>query len=364
MSLPLRQILQDEIQKAGFITFRRFMELALYCPESGYYHGHIREIGKRGDFYTSVSVGPLFGELLAFQFAQWLEHSGEPHLNLVEAGAHNGQLALDILTWFQKQRPELLQHLTYWIIEPSSALQQKQSKTLEKFAAQVRSCESLQCLTAFTGILFSNELLDAFPVSRFAWDAHRHEWFEWGVTATASEFVWHRIYRPNIEADLHRAGLTIPEHLLNVLPNDYTIDISFDAAEWWRQAATILRTGKLLTIDYGLTADQTLAPERPQGTLRAYHQHHLVLDPLAHPGEQDLTAHVNFTSLQHIGHAAGLQTEQFVSQEQFLTRIAEHAWKPNSNFGPWTPETFRQFQTLTHPNHLGCSFKVLVQSKR
>lgn len=351
--------MQDEIQKAGFITFRRFMELALYCPESGYYYRHNREIGKRGDFYTNASVGPLFGELLAFQFAEWLRKAGGQPWNIAEAGAHNGQLAFDILSWFQKQKPELFQRLTYLIVEPLPPLREKQSKTLEKFAAQVRWCE---CLTpAFTGIIFSNELLDAFPVSRFAWDAYRRQWFEWGVTVIASQFAWHRIYRPNVEADLHRAGLPIPNDLLKVLPDNYTIDISFEAAEWWREASTNLHEGKLLTIDYGLTADEIIVPERLQGTLRAYYQHHLS-NPLDRPGEQDLTAHVNFTALQNIGHDKGLQTQLFTSQEQFLMPIAQTTWKPDSNFGAWTPETLRHFQTLTHPEHLGSRFKVLVQS--
>lgn len=364
MSLPLRQILQDEIQKAGFITFRRFMELALYCPESGYYHRHSREIGKRGDFYTSVSVGPLFGEILAFQFAEWIgTGTARPYWNLAEAGAHDGELALDILNWFRRQRPELFQRLTYWIIEPLAPRREKQSKTLEKFAAQVRWCECLSSLSGFTGIIFSNELLDAFPVSRFAWDAHRSQWFEWGVSATDFEFTWRRIYRPNIESDLHRAGLTLTQDLLSVLPDNYTIDISFEAADWWREAVTILKNGKLLAIDYGLSADEILSPERPHGTLRAYYQHHLVSNPLDRAGEQDLTAHVNFTTLQNIGHTAGLQTELFTTQEQFLTPIAQATWKPDSRFGPWTPEAVRQFQTLTHPDHLGTRFKVLVQSK-
>src|SRR4029434_9627297 len=121
--------------------------------------------------------------------------------------------------------------------------------------------------------------------------------------------------------------------------------------------------GKILTIDYGLTADEVLRPERSGGTLRAYRHHHAQGDVLTDPGEQDLTAHVNFTALQRIGEAAGWRTEGLLSQAKFLTQIAQHTWDGSSNFGPWTPGRRRQFQTLTHPDHLGRSFKVMIQAR-
>jgi len=133
----LRQILQREIAEKGAIPFGRFMEQALYCPEYGYYQRSDAQIGRAGDFYTSVSVGSLFGELLAFQFAEWLERSGGNPC-LVEAGAHDGRLARDILNWFRERRPAVYSRPEYCIVEPAAAQAQRQRKTLEEFAERLR----------------------------------------------------------------------------------------------------------------------------------------------------------------------------------------------------------------------------------
>ena len=132
------------------------------------------------------------------------------------------------------------------------------------------------------------------------------------------------------------------------------------ATHWWREAASALVIGKLMTIDYGGVLEELLSPVRNTGTLRAYSRHRIGADVLANPGEQDITAHVNFTEIINTGEAAGLKTELFTTQRQFLTEIARVVWKGN-DFLP--PQKIRQFQTLTHPEHLGRPFKVLVQSR-
>jgi SAM-dependent MidA family methyltransferase len=152
--------------------------------------------------------------------------------------------------------------------------------------------------------------------------------------------------------------------LLAVLPDGYTIEVSPAAEGWWNAAARWLRKGKLMTFDYGLDTASELQPERTQGTLRAYRQHKIVEDVLAEPGDQDITAHVNFARIEAAGIQAGLATESFESQGRFLTRIAAEAWKPGSVFGVWDAKRTRQFQTLTHPEHLGNKFRTHVQSRR
>jgi SAM-dependent MidA family methyltransferase len=149
---------------------------------------------------------------------------------------------------------------------------------------------------------------------------------------------------------------------LAVLSDGYTIETCPAAEDWWRGAANVLEHGKLMTIDYGLTADELFLPSRPRGTLRAYFRHHAGDDLLANVGEQDLTAHVNFSAIQAAGESVGLRTEIFSTQSQFLTRILGKASKDNS-FGNWNTNQTRQFQTLTHPEHLGRAFRVLVQSR-
>ena len=146
------------------------------------------------------------------------------------------------------------------------------------------------------------------------------------------------------------------------MPDGYTIETSPAAENWWREAAGILQRGKLLTIDYGLTADEMFSPARTNGTLRAYFRHHVSDDVLANVGEQDLTAHVNFSAIQKVGEEAGLKTEIFSTQTKFLTQILEKTLR-DKTFGEWNSARTRQFQTLTHPEHLGRAFRVLVQSR-
>jgi SAM-dependent MidA family methyltransferase len=146
------------------------------------------------------------------------------------------------------------------------------------------------------------------------------------------------------------------------LPDGYTIETCPAAENWWREAAGILERGKLMTVDYGLTSDELFLPSRLRGTLRAYFRHHASDDLLANVGEQDLTAHINFSAIQTAGESMGLRTEMFSTQSQFLTQILVKTSKNNS-LGKWTPAQARQFQTLTHPEHLGRAFRVLVQSR-
>ena len=154
-----------------------------------------------------------------------------------------------------------------------------------------------------------------------------------------------------------------PVRTLEVLPDGYTLETCPAAERWWNDAARSLQHGKILTFDYGFGADEMISPGRLNGTLRAYRQHKQAADVLADPGEQDLTAHVNFARIEQTGIEAGVTTELLEPQGRFLTRLAAEAWKPGSQFGEWNAKRTRQFQTLTHPQHLGQSFRVLIQSR-
>ena len=383
---PPAETIRREIAEHGILSFARFMELALYCLNSGYYETKKDNPGRHGDFFTSVSVGELFGQLLAFQFSEWLEAIISSRVTrrsspcLVEAGAHDGRLANDILTWLQARRPKLFAQIEYGIVEPSRRRQAWQRETLKDFAPRVRWFDNLPALCPpapdaerptpkMQGVIFSNELLDAMPVHRFGWDAGRKRWFEWGVALAGDQFVWARSSEfenpPSSIGQLlaRRNGAeTAPSALLEVLPDGYTIETCPAAEDWWRQAAGVLGRGKLLTLDYGLTSDELFSPARTRGTLRAHFRHHAADDVLAHPGEQDLTAHVNFSAIQAAGEACGLKSETLSTQAQFLTHIAERVFRNPESFGEWGAAQNRQFQTLTHPEHLGRAFRVLVQS--
>jgi SAM-dependent MidA family methyltransferase len=364
------------MRKSGFVTFARFMELALYCPLYGYYEKEKDTTGRRGDFFTSVSVGSLFGELLAAQFAAWLdeapagtspaEKDGRRDVWIIEAGAHDGKLAADILHWLREKRPALYRRLKYGVVEPSSRRQGWQRQTLAEFPDKVfwardwANCRDLSGRTGISGVIFCNELLDAMPVRRLGWNVGDQRWFEWGVALQEERFVWVKV--PNPPDEIPKP--VIDPVLLKVLPDGFTIEICPAAETWWREAARVLDRGRLLAIDYGLTDGEYFAPERKDGTLRAYHRHRLSPDLLARPGEQDLTAHVNFSAIQAAGETEGMCTEAFLRQEKFLVQIAEQVWKQAAVSTAWDADRLRQFQTLIHPQHLGRNFRVLIQSRR
>ena len=362
------------------------MELALYCPDTGFYEKDNGTIGRRGDFYTNVSVGPVFGELLAFQIANWMVHLACSHKShesdvgrsfgfggesipgcrflLVEAGAHEGRLAKDILTWFREWRPELFRHVEYWIIEPSSRRREWQNKTLTEFSPRIRWADSLkgigQPTSGVSGVMIANELLDAMPVHRLGWDARRRVWFEWGVTLDDERFRWERLPEDSGNSLMPKG---VPPELLAVLPDGFTTEICPVAEKWWGEAAGIFGRGKWLTFDYGLEDEEFFAPHRNQGTLRAYRKHQQSKDILSHPGQKDITAHVNFSMLRAAGEVAGLRTERCASQAQFLIEIAERFWQEPGRNGFWTAKQRREFQTLIHPHHLGRAFRVLLQAR-
>jgi len=335
------------------------MELALYCPEFGYYERRDTSPGRGGDFYTSVSVGPAFGEWLGYEMGKWMEAREEPR-EIVEAGAHNGALARDILMWMRECRPDLATSTEYWILEPSAIRRAAQEETLKEFGRQVRWFRHWgECgEEGVNGVIFSNELLDAFPAHRLGWDARERSWFEWGVALEAGELVWRRM--PLSENNL---APELPEELQQVLPDGFTTERNPAAVEWWAQAAKALRAGKLVTIDYGLEAEEFFAPQRLEGTLRAYRDHQQSSDLLVNPGEQDLTAQVNFTAIREAGEQAGLKTEFLDSQGAFFTGLMEMRIKEPEWMVKWSSARARQFQTLTHPEHLGQKFRVLVQRR-
>ncbi|MSU42249.1 MAG: hypothetical protein EXS22_06785 [Pedosphaera sp.] len=357
---PLTDLIRDEIVARGPISFARFMERALYEPGCGYYE-IVRPVGRRGDFYTSVSVGPTFGELLGFQFAQWANGDA---LHLMEAGAHDGRLMADILQCLQNHWPELWPKLECTIVEPSPARRQVQAQTLAAFAGKIRWVSGLEEIPegSIRGVIYSNELLDAMPVHRLGWDAATQAWFEWGVAWEAGRFAWRRLAVAELKA-VRNETLQVSQAMREVLPDGFVTVACPRAADWWHAAARRLGRGTLLTLDYGLTSEEFFAPHRTSGTVRAYFQHQIADDVLGNVGEQDLTASVNFSVTQMMGELAGLATRALQTQEQFLMGVFQQTLARPDKFPEWTPERRRQFQTLAHPQHLGRSHHALVQSR-
>ena len=285
---PLTDILRERIARAGPIPFRDFMDAALYHPEHGYYASGRARIGRGGDFFTSVSTGPLFGALLARQFAEMWTRLGEPaDFTIAEQGAHGGEFARDVLTALREIAPACFAATRYHVIEPSEMLHAAQREMLGEFTAgKVRWFPSLDALPAFTGVHFSNELPDAFPVHAVVWDGRT--WRESHVAFGDGRFHF-------VEREITSAPLLATLSMLPPVPTGYRTEINLAALEWIDALAAKLTRGFALVIDYGFSRAEHYRPGRTTGTLTGYRQHRRVDDILATPGETDITAHVDFT---------------------------------------------------------------------
>ena len=359
-SSPLELLIVGEIRAKGPVSFHRFMELCLYHPQLGYYERSAQRVGKGGDFFTSVSVGSAFGYLLATQVNHWAK--GREEFHIIEAGAHDGTLCRDILGSLEEIYSAPRSRFHYLIVEPSDTRRGWQEEKLAPFAGRVRWVRDLCDIAehSIDGVGISNELLDSMPVHRVGWSAEERDWFEWSVTQGATGFEWTRAplnqsLRDSI-IQLYFGGEKVPDSLGDLLPDGFTLDYSPGAERWWTSAARVLRDGRLVMFDYGMEVGELIRPERLNGTVRAYANHRVTDNILDHPGEQDLTAHVNLTQLIRAGEAAGLATETLTYQARFLSSVLA-ATDPSQ----LTPAIVRQIQTLIHPDHLGAAFRVLVQ---
>ncbi|KAB8318005.1 class I SAM-dependent methyltransferase [Tolypothrix campylonemoides VB511288] len=320
------------------ITFAEFMDMALYHPE-GYYSTKAVNLGKQGDFFTSIHLGADFGELLAVQFVQMWEILGQPvGFSLVEMGAGQGLLALDILKYIQQQYPDFFNALDYVIVEKSLVLRQEQQQRLQEFS--VRWCDLEEIPShSITGCFFSNELVDAMPVHQFAIEQAQLQ----EIYVTTKQNL-----TPNPSPQAERGGAggvrsdqniefveiadtpSTPKlveyfDLIGVNISDfsdgYRSEVNLAALDWLRMVADRLQRGYLLTIDYGYTANRYYNPRRSQGTLQCYYQHQRHNDPYINIGQQDITAHVDFTALERWGERCGLDKVGFTEQALFLMAL-------------------------------------------
>ena len=359
----IEPLLLAAIRQEGIISFARFMEIALYYPEKGYYERTVNPIGSKGDFITNVSVGSLFGEMLAFQFLSWHDASTNQDMNILEAGAHDGQLASDIIGCLERGDRSKCH---YFIMEPSSLREKVQKKTIASVVCPVKWIANWDNMDSgsFSGMIFSNELLDAFPVHRLRWNAAQRHWLEWGVTVVNEQLHWVPMPKSSAYAELLLLKVldrnNIPtRELLDVLPDGYTLDISPEAVEWWQKAARTLKNGYLVALDYGF--DDVFSADRIHGSLRAYYRHQSTLDVFERPGLQDLTASVMFPSIISAGEQAGLRTLIFEPQSRYFSRLLQVMACKNGE--KWLEKHSRQIKTLIDPNHFGRAFRILVQKR-
>jgi len=375
----LGEIITCQITKSlrSKITFADYMNLALYHPQHGYYATAPTKIGATGDFFTSPHLAADFGELIATQFVQMWHLLGKPdRFTLVEMGAGQGLLAADVLRYLQHQHPELIPHLEYIIIERGQALIQEQHQRLQPLltagiSLSWRTFEELSP-NSITGCFFSNELVDALPVHLVVAQAGQLK--EVYVTVpegdrTEPPFVEaiDKLSTPELATYFERIGIDIT---CSPYPDDYRTEVNLAALDWLSQVASRLHQGYVLTIDYGYSAERYYNPMRSTGTLQCYYRHRHHDNPYLYVGQQDITAHVDFTSLQKYGEQCGLHTVGFTKQGLFLMslglgdRIAAVSQTIASDLDSMNSVLRRReaLQTLINPMGLG-NFGVLIQSR-
>ncbi|HSN40929.1 MAG TPA: SAM-dependent methyltransferase [Burkholderiales bacterium] len=346
----LTALITGEIAGAGgWISFARFMELALYAPGLGYYSAGSRKLGRDGDFVTAPEFSPLFSRCLARQLAELISRG---LTGVLEIGAGSGALAADLL-------PELAAlgcaPDNYFILEVSADLRERQrARIAARAPQQAAKVQWLDVLPAsLNGVIVGNEVLDAIPTHIVR--AHGGIIEEMGVARSGDGAPFARAYR---KAD----GALLAAARDLGLPDGYETEIHLAARAFVRSFARVLKRGAILFIDYGFPAHEYYHPERAGGTLMCHYRHHAHADPLCLVGLQDITTHVDFSAIAKAGAAAGLDLLGYVNQAQFLincgiTDILGET--PASDVRAYAPLA-SQAQKLLSPAEMGELFKVIA----
>ncbi len=360
----LRKIILAKIRQQGAITFAAYMAACLYEPGLGYYTSPGRKVGAEGDFYTSSNVHAVFGRVIAREIGQMWESMGRPdRFEVVEAGAGGGQLARDILDTIAEINRELYTVLSYRLMEKEPTLQQSQAKMLaghESRLAWSGPDELAAGGLRFSGCFLSNELIDSFPVHLVQMTASGLQ--EVYVTAAGDGFgeKLDAPSTPELTAYLQRLGITLHE--------GQRAEINLAALGWLASVANALERGYVMTFDYGYLARDLYSSMRRGGTLLCYYRHTSEENPYIRVGQQDMTSHVDFTSLMERGEALGLQKVWFGEQYRFLMAAGLMEELLALEASAASPEALLKnrlaMKKLILPEGgMGDTFKVLIQAK-
>lgn len=398
---PLQQKIIDKIKSEGPITFKNFMEMALYEPELGYYTSQNTKIGRAGDFYTSPHLHPVFGAMIGKQIEEMWEVMGMPSdFQIVEMGAGVGYICKDMLEYYKgvdgsgsqgaKGGRKIFKNLRYIIVELNPAMREQQKNLLSDFLNKVRWVSSLRELNNIKGCILSNELLDAFPVHLIEMEDEVKEIY---VGIENETFMSYRDTKENENNPPSPSPLPTGERvrmrgfsgerLIGIkgkpstqeiadylkefsieLPEGYKTEINLKIKEWLKEIDDVLTEGFIITIDYGYPAWDYYCEDRNRGTLLCYHKHQVIEDPYQNIGEQDMTAHVNFSSAKKWGEELGIKTIGFCQQGRFLISLGidKEIAKLYKESRDYLFE-IAKIKKLILPGTLGETHKVMIQYK-
>ena len=348
-SATLRRVIDDAIEASGgLIPFSRFMELALYSPEGGYYVSGLRKFGEQGDFITAPELGDVFARCLARQLAQVLD--GLDNREVLEVGAGSGVLAMQLLKELDKsyELPSL-----YSILEVSPELSRRQFQLLQQEVPEhidrIRWLSELP--DTFSGVIVANEVVDALPVDRFT--VKNGDVLGVGVAVGERGFIDATYTVDHARWDAIRK--------LD-LADGYSSEVGFQQQAWLRSLGDRLKSGVIIVIDYGFPCHEFFHPQRSKGTLMCHYRHRSHGDPYINVGLQDITAHVDFTALAKAASESGLSLLGFTSQASFLLSlgILDIIAPEMQGNTAHTIEISQQVKKLTLPSEMGELFKVMV----
>ncbi|HEX7056052.1 MAG TPA: SAM-dependent methyltransferase [Bacilli bacterium] len=361
----LAQVIMDAIaaspQRA--ISFRDFMDLCLYHPKYGYYMTERKRIGRDGDFYTSANIGSIMGEIIAEKFVR-MTGAWRHDAAIAEWGAGTGRMAYHILRHLQNTYPGIYERMRYTIVEtsPNQISQQKELLANHRERVDWQTAEAWFANAPHSDVfVFANELIDAFPVHRVqgSVDGILELFVTWDERAGA----FREVALPLDDKALQRH---LAEYAVRLAPGQYA-EVNLAAVEWIGRMGGAIESGALITIDYGDLMAELFAPHRMKGTLMCYRNHLAADNPYEYVGEQDITAHVNFTPLIAEGKKAGFQEWRWQTQKQFLLengilhKLADHA--ESDPFHPAVRRN-RAIRQLLLSEQMSELFKVLEFQKK
>jgi SAM-dependent MidA family methyltransferase len=351
----LVEIILEEIKKRGGISFKDFMDFALYYPSLGYYTSEKEKIGGYGDFFTSSELDPVFGQLLAKQFNEIYEkHFKDKKITIVEIGSGKGLLAYDILNEIKTKYPEFYDNVQFISIEKSTYHIDIQKQLLADF--NVRWLEDLENLENIEGIIYSNELFDALPVHLIK--KEKGKIYQLYLIEKSGE----------IQEDFRPASKEILEYLeeLNIdIPEGMITEVNLLAKDLIQKIGEKLKKGFVFTIDYGYPSKELYKPYRMKGTLLCYYKHTYNENYYQNVGLQDITSHVNFSALVYYGKKSGLEFTGFTDQAHFLINLglSDIMMELQEKGDYKSYERINRLKTLILPKGMGEKFKILIQHK-
>lgn len=356
METPLSEIIKNRICEQGPISFHDFMEMALYFPELGYYTSSSDKIGKGGDYYTSPYLTNVFGNTIAKQLEEMWLLTGKKNFTVVEYGAGMGLLCIDILKQL-KLNKALFDSMNYCIIEKSEAMRQKEKTIIDHdlLNDKISWYDSIEEIPPFTGCVLANEVLDNFSVHKVV--MKENELKEVYVD-----------YDNGFVEILKPAGKDLKEYFTALgieLPNDFCAEVNLEAIEWLKKISASLEKGFVLTIDYGYPSSELYQSHHRLGTIVCYNNHTVNDLPYENIGQQDITAHVNFSALKFWGAKHGLNNCGFTNQSQFLLGLGlTEQLRKLEEHEKHSFEVRKKLMTLhTLLMSMGRKFKVLIQQK-